>query len=446
MLSIDSPVIEGKVRINGQTERWAKLTLYKIDLWPDEKLSFLVDPYERISLGLKKLEVIKSTIKLTDQLRDSDVTIRPVDLSLFQSWVDAIQSVINLYEDIAKRDKMYMVRRWVVQHLKIWTGTWNVGNTPPGSNLKDWIPSSNYHLIAIGSQECTYGVLSVDDWFGKVTAAVGNNYIPFAKESLWEMRNIVFARKDIIGFIHSISKGSIGTGIANIAGNKGGIGIRFFVCDTSICMITAHLAAHQTETGARNEDYSEIISNLKLKEINGKQQENNHIDIMNESNYCFIYGDLNYRLDAEREVVLQWINEGSIDKLLEVDQLTRERKLGKVFSGWNERPPTFRPTYRYERNSIQGGHRVYSEEKMRVMSWCDRVLYYAHPGCEIVQDEYDCCDSITSSDHSPVFATFRIYARLQPSAPRAFNPNYIRPKLKKKKYSKVEIHRCSDNL
>jgi len=136
---------------------------------------------------------------------------------------------------------------------------------------------------------------------------------------------------------------------------------------------------------------------------------------------------LNYRLEEDREKVLKWINEGNMKKLQGIDQLSRERKRGNAFKGWIERIPTFRPTYRYERNIIENGYRVYSEEKMRVMSWCDRILYFIHPGYEIIQEDYNCCDQITSSDHSPVYSTFRIYTRLPPKAPKVFNPKYIPP-------------------
>ena len=35
------------------------------------------------------------------------------------------------------------------------------------------------------------------------------------------------------------------TGIAHVAGNKGGVGVRFEVADTSMLFVACHLAAHQ---------------------------------------------------------------------------------------------------------------------------------------------------------------------------------------------------------
>jgi len=85
-----------------------------------------------------------------------------------------------------------------------------------------------------------------------------------------------------------------------------------------------------------------------------------------------------------------------------------------VFNGWNETRPRFRPTYRYDRNIFSdNGHRIYAEEKARVPSWCDRVLWKVHPGFSLEQLEYNCCDKVATSDHSPVYATFTLNARLQ---------------------------------
>lgn len=82
---------------------------------------------------------------------------------------------------------------------------------------------------------------------------------------------------------------------------------------------------------------------------------------------------------------------------LGVDQLFRERNNGNVFFGFSETAPNFRPTYRYTRNQYDGnGERIYSEEKMRTPSWCDRVLWKNRPGTSISQSAYINVDSVAS--------------------------------------------------
>lgn len=45
---------------------------------------------------------------------------------------------------------------------------------------------------------------------------------------------------------------------------------------------------------------------------------------------------------------------------------------------------------------------------MRTPSWCDRVLYRALPGLDLVQTSYTACSAMTTSDHNAISATFRL--------------------------------------
>eukprot|EP00463_Aulacantha_scolymantha_P004484 TRINITY_DN5602_c0_g1_i1.p1 TRINITY_DN5602_c0_g1~~TRINITY_DN5602_c0_g1_i1.p1 ORF type:complete len:111 (+),score=4.81 TRINITY_DN5602_c0_g1_i1:129-461(+) len=42
------------------------------------------------------------------------------------------------------------------RNIKIFCGTWNLGNSPPPRLLKSWIPPNEYDIYAIGVQECIY--------------------------------------------------------------------------------------------------------------------------------------------------------------------------------------------------------------------------------------------------------------------------------------------------
>lgn len=68
------------------------------------------------------------------------------------------------------------------------------------------------------------------------------------------------------------------------------------------------MAAHIEKVGKRNADYKEIISQMKLG--------NKDIDINNQFHYMFWLGDLNYRLEAPRETVLDLIKNTDLERLL----------------------------------------------------------------------------------------------------------------------------------
>lgn len=78
---------------------------------------------------------------------------------------------------------------------------------------------------------------------------------------------------------------------------------------------------------------------------------------MNQFHYLFWTGDLNYRIDINRQRTLEFIAKGDLKTLLVQDQLLNQQKLGNCFVGFSESEIKFQPTYRYNR-----GNRTYSEE------------------------------------------------------------------------------------
>lgn len=66
---------------------------------------------------------------------------------------------------------------------------------------------------------------------------------------------------------------------------------------------------------------------------------------------CFLHGDLNYRIDVKsREDVIRSIASGNYLKLLESDQLIKEKRFNPGFRlrSFIEAPITFHPTYKYD--------------------------------------------------------------------------------------------------
>ena len=185
-----------------------------------------------------------------------------------------------------------------------------------------------------------------------------------------------------------------------VVGNKGGVAVGFEVAHTRVCVIGAHLAAHLERVLIRNENYYDIVRGLKVAP--------NGLDPTSYYEHVFWCGDLNYRIDLPRQKAIDKVNEGDLNFLWEHDQLRTERAAGRCFYGYKEGHITFRPTYRYER-----GSRVYTPEKMRTPSWCDRVMWKSIRR-ECQQLAYGCNDDIMTSDHSPVHAAFKIKTNRRP--------------------------------
>lgn len=167
--------------------------------------------------------------------------------------------------------------------------------------------------------------------------------------SLLSIRLLILVRREHYYKISNIEKEKEATGIANVVGNKGGIGVAFSFYDTSLCFIGAHLAAHVEMVPARNKNYHQLMRGLRLGRYPG--------DLHHQFDHLFFVGDLNYRIDLPREEVLLLIQDRKWDVLYQHDQLRAQREQNKIFSEFNEGTIDFPPTYRYNR-----GDRTYSEE------------------------------------------------------------------------------------
>jgi endonuclease/exonuclease/phosphatase family metal-dependent hydrolase len=171
--------------------------------------------------------------------------------------------------------------------------------------------------------------------------------------------------------------------------------------DTSMCFINVHLAAGQSHRAARTADLAAIMEDKAIFPPADKQpyvNGGNGTGILDHE-MVVLNGDLNYRIDQRREVVISSIQSGDLDFLLPHDQLHKEMRGNHAFRlrSFAEPPITFAPTYKYD----PGTNNYDSSDKRRIPAWCDRVLYLknerVHP---LNYQRYE----ITCSDHKPVSA------------------------------------------
>jgi hypothetical protein len=94
------------------------------------------------------------------------------------------------------------------------------------------------------------------------------------------------------------------TGLGGMAGNKGGIALRFNYKDTSFVFITAHFAAGQSNVEERNRDYWTVADGLRFK---GRFIKEHEYDLSyyftNVYSYVFWLGDFNYNIDLSYDEV-----------------------------------------------------------------------------------------------------------------------------------------------
>jgi hypothetical protein len=145
----------------------------------------------------------------------------------------------------------------------------------------------------------------------------------------------------------------------------------------------------------RNKQQTEIVDSILFKK---------DLDMMAGYQYIFWMGDLNYRLEhLSFDEAVRWTKANELEKLLASDQLSKQMKNGKAFVDFKEEPITFMPTYKFNPGTL-----IYNAEKRRCPSYCDRILYRAHPGLKIECSRYASVTDVRTSDHVPVHAFFRL--------------------------------------
>lgn len=151
----------------------------------------------------------------------------------------------------------------------------------------------------------------------------------------------------------------------------------------------------------RRENYTKIVKCLRLGEYRD-------LDFVTQHEHCFWLGDLNYRVDAPWDWVLEGVQTSRWDDLLERDQLISEMKAGEVFQGFSEGKIEFCPTYRWSRQSQE-----VSNKRFQPPSYCDRILWKSFPGSgeELRLERYSSSPEQMGSDHRPVWAAFELRLR-----------------------------------
>ena len=262
-------------------------------------------------------------------------------------------------------------------------------------------------------------------WGAFIEKALVNvgDYVLLMKEQLVGILLCVYVKRELQrdGTIGNVQTGIIPAGIMGVMGNKGGVAIRFSVCESTFCVVNSHLNAGQENLVRRNQDFNDIARSMYFTGAAGAPMR------IWDHDYLFWMGDLNYRINGVDEEIRARVREGAFEELLRHDQLKEQMRLGNAFAGFSEAPIAFCPTYKYEKDSPN----YVPLEKCRSPAWCDRILWHTRGGPaaststntntsnsnsnNASSSEVACLrytrHEILSSDHRPVSGCFRIQVR-----------------------------------
>ncbi|KAH7343583.1 Endonuclease/exonuclease/phosphatase [Rhizoctonia solani] len=253
-------------------------------------------------------------------------------------------------------------------------------------------------------------------WYDRLVLAVrlamppDDPYTVIHSENLVGLFTCIFVRNSERVSLTDTAITTIKRGMRGRYGNKGAIVARFTLDDTSFCFLNCHLAAGQKHVRERNNDLAAIFEEKSVFPYASQSVSATAYigggdgTMILDHEVVFLNGDLNYRIDQRRELVIQSIQAGDIHSLLPHDQLLKEMQHNPGFRlrPFTEPPITFSPTYKYDR----GSNEFDSSEKRRIPAWCDRILYRSR-GNRVHYEHYTRYEP-NVSDHRPVSGGFRV--------------------------------------
>ena len=297
--------------------------------------------------------------------------------------------------------------------IHMWAGTFNLNGRGSGleEDLSPWLCAraealgKDPEIMAIGFQEIVelspQQIMATDParrqtWEIAVQETINkharrrgsDDYVLLRSGQLVGAALMIFVKASVLPSLRNVEGSIKKTGLSGMAGNKGAVAIRLDYSSTSICFVTAHLAAGFANYEERNRDYRTISHGLHF-------QKNRSIA---DHDTIIWLGDFNYRIGLSDERARRLVAAGDLETLYENDQLNLQMVAGLAFQYYSEARITFLPTYKFNLNSDEYD----TSEKARIPAWTDRIL---RKGTNLKQIDYNSAP-LRFSDHRPVYATF----------------------------------------
>ena len=189
----------------------------------------------------------------------------------------------------------------------------------------------------------------------------GSRYIQLRSGQLVGAALMIYVKEQNAPFIRNVECSIKKTGMGGMAGNKGAVAIRMDYYESTLCLVTSHLASGQENLQERNNDFHTINDGIAF--ARGRTISSHDIIL-----WC---GDFNYRVDMENDQIRALVSQGNYFEIFRCDQLKRSIDYGEAFYGYKEGIIAFAPTYRYD----IGTDNYDTSEKYRAPAWTDRILY-----------------------------------------------------------------------
>ena len=298
--------------------------------------------------------------------------------------------------------------------ITTYIATWNVNafdTTNPHNtnrlNLRELLfpHKHSFHMetppdiIIISLQEivelCTKNILLQDNnkpsitfWVNQLWECVGKDtYIKLHQNELVGIMLITFIKVNLFPYVKHCKSFTKKTGANGLFGNKGVCVHSFHLCERKFAFAGVHYACGVEKNIKRVDELRTTLDVAVGKD-----------ELFRQSDVWFICGDLNFRIDLDKERCVEHIKTRNITALGEFDQCRNVIK--EVYNDEIcEDVVKFMPTFKYVK-----GTNEYNLNK-RVPSWCDRIVY---KNTQAVTNVFYDVANIYLSDHIPVVGLYKV--------------------------------------
>ncbi|VDP73521.1 unnamed protein product [Echinostoma caproni] len=263
------------------------------------------------------------------------------------------------------------------ENVRIFVGTWNVnGRSDPALTLDSWLlppndqPPADIYVFGFQELDLSIGAVALnktspaaleDRWATQLETALGGllrpppsrlhhrqnppipeearayalkwakqtggGYIRLKRARLAGMLMIVYISTRIFSHANAseLAIQLVPTGVFNVMGNKGAVGLRLTLYNTAICFVNCHLAAGEANLERRNQDFQEIKRKMVFERRAASKNPTlvDHLGIQSHD-IVFVFGDLNYRISGlDSAKVREHIEHMEYDYILGFDEARR---------------------------------------------------------------------------------------------------------------------------
>lgn len=290
------------------------------------------------------------------------------------------------------------------------------GRQPDESTSLDALIGEGADIVVIGFQEIVplnpSSVLTQHEdpsvrkpWDDLISSALGKGHRKVSGVQLVGIYMSVWCNERSRDALRTVSTCSVPTGVLNVFGNKGGVGIWLELKDTQMALVCVHLSSGHKPASKlrRNADVAEVLSKAEFGETTERKTATS-------ADMCILFGDFNYRIALHDQRIRNMASQGRYREMVAYDELSVEQARKGALSSWHEGTINFAPTYKLQigKDEYAGGEG--DDDKKRPPAWTDRILYRSARG-DIELNNYESFEELRLSDHKAVRAAFSLTVR-----------------------------------